>query len=142
CIYGGTSAGVIAAYTAAQAGKSVVLIEPGQLLGGLSSGGLGQTDIGNKYVVKGLALDFYRKVGQHYGSFEQWIFEPHVAEGIFNWYMDHCDAEVVYGQLLMDVKKEGTDIQEIQLQSIKKIGEPSMTVKAKVFLDCTYEGDL
>lgn len=142
CIYGGTSAGVIAAYTAAQAGKSVVLIEPGQMLGGLSSGGLGQTDIGNKYVVKGLALDFYRKVGQHYGSFEQWIFEPHVAEGIFNWYMDRCDAEVVYGQLLMDVQKEGTEIREIQLQSAKKLGEPSMTVKAKVFLDCTYEGDL
>src|SRR5690606_40935061 len=55
CIYGGTSAGVIAAYTAARAGKKVVLVEPGNRLGGMSSGGLGYTDIGNKFVVKGLS---------------------------------------------------------------------------------------
>ncbi len=55
CVYGGTSAGVIAAYTAAKAGKKVVLVEPGKHLGGLSSGGLGQTDIGNKYAITGIA---------------------------------------------------------------------------------------
>ena len=55
CVYGGTSAGVIAAYAARQSGKSVLLIEPGRHLGGMSSGGLGYTDIGNKYVVRGLA---------------------------------------------------------------------------------------
>jgi ribulose 1,5-bisphosphate synthetase/thiazole synthase len=74
CIYGGTSAGVIAAYTAKKTGKSVLLIEPGKHLGGLSSGGLGFTDIGNKYAISGLALDFYRRIGKHYGKFEQWIF--------------------------------------------------------------------
>src|SRR5882724_7816102 len=82
CVYGGTSAGVIAAYAAAKMGKTVILIEPGRHLGGLTSGGLGYTDIGNKYAITGLALDFYRRVGQHYGKFEQWIFEPHVAEDI------------------------------------------------------------
>ena len=71
CVYGGTSAGVIAAYAARQSGKSVLLIEPGRHLGGMSSGGLGYTDIGNKYVVRGLALDFYRRLGRHYGKFEQ-----------------------------------------------------------------------
>jgi NADPH-dependent 2,4-dienoyl-CoA reductase/sulfur reductase-like enzyme len=50
CVYGGTSAGVIAAYTASKLGKKVILIEPGKHLGGLTSGGLGYTDIGNKYV--------------------------------------------------------------------------------------------
>src|SRR5690606_24291572 len=113
CIYGGSSAGVIAAYTASKAGKSVIVIEPGRRLGGLSSGGLGQTDIGNKYVVKGLALDFYRKMGKHYGSFEQWIFEPKVAEGIFKDYMAQCDAEVLFGHVLLDVDKEGADIRQI-----------------------------
>ncbi|MGK6350981.1 FAD-dependent oxidoreductase [Parapedobacter sp. DT-150] len=142
CIYGGTSAGVIAAYTAAKAGKSVVLIEPGQLLGGMSSGGLGQTDIGNKYVVRGLALDFYRKIGKHYGAFEQWIFEPKVAEAIFKQYMEDCNADLHYGQVLLEVKKSGTAIQEIRLQSASDLGKPTMTVKAKVFMDCTYEGDL
>src|SRR5690606_31883491 len=109
-IYGGTSAGVVAAYTASKAGKSVIVVDPGYMLGGLSSGGLGQTDIGNKYVVRGLALDFYRKIGKHYDGFEQWIFEPKVAEGIFKQYMENCDAEVVHGQLLQGVEKNGTQI--------------------------------
>src|SRR5690606_35929721 len=142
CIYGGSSAGVVAAYTAAKAGKSVILIEPGQMLGGLSSGGLGQTDIGNKYVVKGLALDFYRKLGKHYGSFEQWIFEPKMAEAIFKEYMENCDAEVVYGQVLLDVEKSGTDITQVRFQSVDDLGKPTRTIKAKVYMDCTYEGDL
>lgn len=142
CIYGGTSAGVIAAYTAAKAGKSVVLVEPGQRLGGLSSGGLGQTDIGNKYVVSGLALDFYRKIGKHYNAFEQWIFEPKVAEAIFNQYMEDCDAEVEFGQLLLDVEKTGTKITQARFQSTENLGRPTLTVKAKVYVDCTYEGDV
>jgi Pyruvate/2-oxoglutarate dehydrogenase complex, dihydrolipoamide dehydrogenase (E3) component, and related enzymes len=142
CIYGGTSAGVVAAYTASKAGKSVILIEPSPLLGGMSAGGLGQTDIGNKYVVRGLALDFYRKIGKHYGTFEQWIFEPKVAEAIFKQYMQSCDAELHHGQTLLDVKKRGTDIEEIRLQSVDELGKPSMVVRAKVFMDCSYEGDL
>ena len=142
CIYGGSSAGVIAAYTASKAGKSVILIEPGRRLGGLSSGGLGQTDIGNKYVVQGLALDFYRKLGKHYGGFEQWIFEPKVAEGIFNGYMEECDADILFGHLLLDVDKEGADIREIKLQSTDDLSRHAVTVQAKVFMDCTYEGDL
>ena len=79
CVYGGTSAGVIAAYTAKKLGKSVLIVEPGRHVGGLTTGGLGYTDIGNKYAVTGLARDFYRRIGNHYGKFEQWIFEPHVA---------------------------------------------------------------
>src|SRR5213080_3694616 len=94
CIYGGTSAGVIAAYTAKKMGKSVVLIEPGKHLGGLSSGGLGFTDIGNKYAISGLALDFYRRIGKHYGKFEQWIFEPHVAENLFRNYIERANVKV------------------------------------------------
>jgi ribulose 1,5-bisphosphate synthetase/thiazole synthase len=71
CVYGATSGGVIAAYTARKQGKSVLLIEPTTHIGGMSSGGLGRTDIGNKYVVQGLALDFYRRLGSHYGSLEK-----------------------------------------------------------------------
>src|SRR6187399_864160 len=90
CIYGGTSAGVIAAYTAKMYGKKVLVIEPSRHLGGLSSGGLGYTDIGNKYAVTGLARDFYRRIGAHYGKLEQWIFEPHIAEDIFKQYIDQA----------------------------------------------------
>jgi len=142
CIYGGTSAGVIAAYTAAKAGKSVILVEPGKRLGGMSSGGLGQTDIGNKYVVKGLALDFYRKLGQHYGTLEKWIFEPRAADSIFNAYINQCDAQVLFERQLTKVHKTGKTITQVDLQaSVGTKGTP-ITVKAKMFIDCSYEGDL
>ena len=143
CIYGGTSAGVIAAYTAQQSGKSVLLIEPGRHLGGMSSGGLGFTDIGNKYVVQGLALDFYRLLGTHYGKLEQWIFEPSVAETIFKDYIKRAGIEVWYENRLSDVEKQRNSITTITLEDSK---HPNHTtnrkVRAKVFIDCSYEGDL
>src|SRR6187551_782524 len=84
CVYGGTSGGVMAAYTAKKMGKSVLLIEPGKYVGGLTTGGLGYTDIGNKYAITGLSRDFYRRIGTHYGKFETWIFEPHVASNTYD----------------------------------------------------------
>jgi hypothetical protein len=143
CIYGGTSAGVIAAYTAKKMGKTVVLIEPGRHLGGMSSGGLGYTDIGNKYVVTGLARDFYRRIGTHYGKFEQWIFEPKIAEDIFNDYVKRADFVVLFGNRLVKVKKAGNQLKEITLENTYKPSIASnKTIRAKVFIDCTYEGDL
>ncbi len=117
CIYGGTSAGVIAAYTAKKMGKSVLLIEPGKHLGGLSSGGLGFTDIGNKYAISGLALDFYRRIGKHYGKFEQWIFEPHVAENLFNQYIQRANAEVFFSYRLKEVSKIENELKGITIEN-------------------------
>lgn len=142
CIYGGTSAGVIAAYTAAKAGKKVIVVEPGTRLGGLSAGGLGMTDIGNKYVVSGLALDFYRQLGTYYGSFESWIFEPKVALQIFNSYIKQAKVEVLYDKQLVGVVKNGKTITEIAVANTATKAAQQLKVKAKVFLDCTYEGDL
>src|SRR5690606_24155174 len=108
-IYGGTSAAVIAAVEVSQAGKSVVIVCPDQHLGGLTSGGLGWTDTGNKAVIGGLAREFYHRIWQHYqqpaawnwqtqasygnqgqgraaidgAQRTQWIFEPHAAETVF-----------------------------------------------------------
>ena len=141
CIYGGTSAGVMAAYTAKRMGKSVLLIEPGRHLGGLTSGGLGYTDIGNKYAISGIALDFYRRIGKHYGKFEQWIFEPHVAENLFKEYIDRAKAEVLYAYRLKAVNKIGTNIKDIILESSSQSGI-DRKIEAKMFMDCTYEGDL
>ena len=140
CVYGGTSAGVIAAYAVAKQGKKVLLVEPGQRLGGMSSGGLGQTDIGNKQVVKGLALDFYRRVGAHYGRLESWIFEPSVAENIFKDYIARGNVEVLYNHRIVGVQKQGATIKSIFLENVK--GEPLAEIFAKQFIDCTYEGDL
>lgn len=143
CIYGGTSAGVIAAYTAKKMGKSVVLIEPGNHLGGLSSGGLGFTDIGNKFAISGIALDFYRRIGRHYGKFEQWIFEPHVAEDLFNEYTRRAGVDVIFSYRLKEVVKKGTAIQSIVIENALGPHEVTdMSIEAAVFLDCSYEGDL
>lgn len=141
CVYGATSAGVVAAYTAKMNGKSVLLIEPGLHVGGLSSGGLGYTDIGNKYAVSGLARDFYRRVGAHYGKFEQWIFEPHVAEDIFKEYLKAANVEVWYQNRISSAEVANGQIQSVVLESSSGSGT-SQTVKAKVFIDCSYEGDL
>ncbi len=142
CVYGGTSAGVIAAYTAKKAGKTVLLIESGKHLGGLSSGGLGQTDIGNKYAITGIARNFYRQIGQHYGKFEQWTFEPHVAENLFKDYVKKGDIPVWYEYRLVSAVKTGGKIQEITVEPSNGSGQGIRTVKAKMFIDCTYEGDL
>ncbi|SKD09079.1 FAD dependent oxidoreductase [Chitinophaga ginsengisegetis] len=141
CVYGGTSAGVIAAYTAKMLGKSVLLIEPGKHVGGLSAGGLGYTDIGNKYAVTGLGLNFYRRTGSYYGKFESWIFEPHVAENIFLQYLRSANVPVLYENRLTAVKKEKGFIKEI---TVEYNGNPhtNTLIRAKLFIDCSYEGDL
>ncbi|GAB3998794.1 FAD-dependent oxidoreductase [Spirosoma daeguense] len=141
CVYGGTSGGVIAAYTARKAGKTVLLIEPGKHLGGMTSGGLGLTDIGNKYAITGIARDYYRRIGKHYGKFEQWIFEPHVAENLFNEYVKRGQVNVVYSHRLASVKKNGGQIQEIVLENSDN-PSAKRSVRAKMFIDATYEGDL
>jgi hypothetical protein len=143
CVYGASSGGVIAAYTASRLGKKVILISESLHLGGLSSGGLGNTDIGNKSAITGLARDFYRRIGQHYGNAEQWIFEPHVAEEIFLDYIKRGHVQVLYNQHLISVKKSGAGLQEIIVSSnhveLKGLTE---IIRAKEFIDCSYEGDL
>lgn len=163
-VYGGTSAGVAAAVQAKRSGKSAVIVCPDQHLGGLSSGGLGFTDTGNKAVIGGLAREFYHRVWQHYSqpsawtwqTREQygnrgqgtpaidgqlrtmWIFEPHVAERIFeDWVREH-QVPVHRGQFLdreRGVRKSGGAIRSIQTLA-------GRTYRGKMFIDATYEGDL
>lgn len=143
CVYGATSAGVIAAYSAAKLGKKVILVDPNTHTGGLSSGGLGYTDIGNKYAISGLSLDFYRRLGKHYGKFEQWIFEPHVAENLFKDYLDRASIKPLYKNELSQVSKEGNKIKSITIKQRGEGGKITETIiNAGVFIDCTYEGDL
>ena len=106
----------------------------------MSSGGLGYTDIGNKYAVTGLALDFYRRLGKHYGKFEQWIFEPSAAEAAFKQYIKEGNVDVLYQHQLADATKENGNITSITVQHATN--NSKQTIKAKVFIDCTYEGDL
>jgi FAD dependent oxidoreductase len=139
CVYGGTSAGLIAAYTATMYGKSVILVEASGHLGGLTSGGLGQTDIGNKYAITGLSRQFYRKIGAHYGKFEQWTFEPSVAKNILLTYLENVD-KVLLNSELHSVTKAKTNITSLKIKNNKT--QKIQIIRAKQFIDCTYEGDL
>ena len=142
CVYGGTSAGVVAAYSAKMMGKSVLLIEPGKYLGGMTTGGLGSTDIGNKYAVTGLARLFYRRVGEHYGQFEQWMFPPSVATKAMMRFIDEAQVEVLYQHRIVSAEKDGAKIVGIHVEHAADKETASITVKAKQFIDCSYEGDL
>jgi FAD dependent oxidoreductase len=143
CVYGASSGGVIAAYTAARLGKKVILVTPMKHVGGLSGGGLGNTDIGNKNAITGLSRNFYQRIGKRYGKTEQWIFEPHVAEDIFNDYIHEASVTVLYRQLLMKVIKKENLIREIVTSSVDpKPNVRGYRILAKEYIDCSYEGDL
>jgi hypothetical protein len=156
-VYGTTSAGVMAAVQVARMGKSVVVVGPDRHLGGLSSSGLGFTDSGDKAAIGGLSREFYRRIKRHYDdpaawrrqrpedyawyrpdSDAMWVFEPHVAEQVFDDVVAEHEIPVRRG-LWLDrsggVKKEGGRIVSITMSS----GE---TFRGRVFIDASYEGDL
>ena len=139
CVYGGSSASVTAAYSAAQMGKKVIVVSPDERIGGLTTSGLGWTDIGNKQAVFGVSKQFYRKLGERYGRLESWVFEPSVALEVMESYLDHPNITVVKGYMLENVRKEGTRI--VSITASEKDGK-SITVSAPYFIDGTYEGDL
>lgn len=163
-IYGGTSAAVTAAVQAKRMGKSVVIVSPDKHLGGLSSGGLGWTDTGNKAVIGGLAREFYHRVWRHYDQDDawkwqtresyggkgqgtpaidgeqrtMWIFEPHVAEQVFDEFVREHQIPVHRDQWLD--RQSGVTRQDGRIVSIRTLdGE---TFAGRMFLDATYEGDL
>lgn len=138
-VYGGTSAGITAAIEAAKLGKSVVMIEPSGRIGGLTTGGLGDTDVGNKKSIGGLAIEFYQRIGKKYGQEKAaWFFEPKVALAVYEEMLQEAKVPVVKNERLKlkdGVEKSGTTISAITMESGK-------VYHGKVFIDATYEGDL
>ena len=110
-VYGQTSAGVMAAVQARRMNKTVIVVGPDVHLGGMSSGGLGATDIGNKAVIGGLSREFYQRIGERYGMDEMWTFEPHVAEKVFEMEKRGATLEelapLISGQKGLEVFKTG-----------------------------------
>lgn len=142
CIYGGTSSGIIAAFTAKKLGNSVIVIEPSNHIGGMTTGGLGQTDIGHKDAITGLSRNFYRRVGQYYGKDEAWTFEPKVASKVMNDYISEADLEIIRNVILKTTIKRGKKIKAIEIMPVDDTSMKVTTVRAKIFIDCSYEGDL
>jgi hypothetical protein len=116
CVFGATAAGVAAAAVARDAGAAVTLVEPGTHVGGMVSGGLSWTDVGDTRVLGGFARRFYEAVAAHYGA-PLWSVpgpEPHVAE------------------MLLTAMLDGVDV---------RLGERALP-EAAVYVDASYEGDL
>ena len=161
-IYGGSSAGVAAAIQSSRMGKSVVLIEPSTHVGGLTTGGLGATDIGNKNAIGGISREFYQNLKAYYddpanwkwqnreeyfslnerrsvdGEDAMWTFEPTAAKKVYEDMISAENIVLVIGKRLnreSGVTTANNRIQKIEMES----GE---TYEGKMFMDATYEGDL
>lgn len=160
-VYGGTSGGIVAAIAASRLGHSVALIEPTRHLGGLTTGGLGATDIGNKRAIGGMAREFYRRIHRVYQNPDRWshetrdayfrgktfnrenedsmwTFEPHVASEVFREWLAETNVVLRMEERLdreNGVTKIGTRIAQIRMES-------GRVFAAKVFIDAGYEGDL
>lgn len=163
-IYGGTSAAISAAVEAKRSGKSVIVVSPDVHLGGLTSGGLGWTDTGDKSVIGGLAREFYHRVYNYYNTDEawqwqpkneygntgqgtpamdgenrtMWIFEPHVAEKVFEDLVKEDSIRVDRDEWLD--REKGVVLDNGSIKSFSTLS--GKTYSGKVFIDATYEGDL
>ena len=164
-IYGGTSSGVIAAIQASRMSHSVILIEPSRRLGGLTTGGLGSTDMGNNKSVGGLAQEFYRRINEYYGDRSNWTcqtpeeyevamrnyyncpwhdetiawrFEPSAAVKVFQAMLQESGARVICGERLDRVS--GVKMREGSISSITM--KSGRSFDGGMFIDTTYEGDL
>ena len=163
-VYGGTAAAVTAAVQTARMGKSVIVVSPDKHLGGLSAGGLGWTDTGKKEVIGGLSREFYQRIYQAYQQPEawrwedkedygntgqgtpaidganrtMWIFEPHVAEQVFEDFVAEHDIRVYRDEWLN--RKGGVMMDNERIVSFTTLSGKEF--RGKMFVDATYEGDL
>ena len=152
CVYGGTSGGVAAAVQAARMGKKVLLLEPGQHLGGMTAGGLSAVDIGDPRSVGGIAREYFTQLAATSGVTLAWdqdfkpkgggpatggayAIEPHQAEELFVKMAKEAGVEVHFGAKLRTVQLEGKRIAGFEVEDGRKY-------RGKMFIDATYEGDL
>lgn len=163
-VYGGTSAGIIAAVQAKNDNLSVVIICPDTRLGGLTANGLGWTDSGKKHVIGGLSRGFYEDMYDYYqndavwkhqtlveflaipratrmvndSTKTLWSFEPSAAQSIYEAYLAEHEIPVFRDHWLDRVDGVVMDGQRITAITMLN-GE---TFRGKMFIDATYEGDL
>jgi hypothetical protein len=142
-VYGGTAGGVMTAVSGAREGLKVVLVEPGDHLGGMATGGLSRTDFGKKEVIGGYALEFYWRVGRKYAiqRFAQdvaWFYEPKTGEQVLREMLEQAGVRVLMRHRLREktgVEKSGTKLASIQTENGARFA-------GRMFADCSYEGDL
>ncbi len=142
-VYGGTAGGVMTAVSGARHGLKTVLLEPGNHVGGIVTGGLSGTDMGKGEVIGGMALEFYWRMGKHYEMDRHlqqvaWMPEPGAAEKVMREMLADAKVTVLFQHRLMEktgVRKQGTRVAEVTMENGARF-------RGKVFADCSYEGDL
>lgn len=142
-VYGGTASGVITAVSGARHGLKTVLLEPGNHVGGMVTGGLSGTDVGRSEVIGGMALEFYWRAGRHYQldrHLQQlaWMPEPGAGEKIMRQMLADVKVTVLYKHRLLEKKgvvKQGARITEVVMENGSRFA-------GSVFADCSHEGDL
>jgi hypothetical protein len=169
-VYGGSSAGVIAAVQSARMGKTVILIEPGKFIGGLTAGGLGMTDTGVDTTIGGTSREFYERIYRYYTQPAAWktekredylsfmpkgwaysgkptdeskiqfVFEPSAATTVFKDMLREAGVQLVTQQRIDRTRGVGVKKDGWRIASIKM--DTGQVYSAKVFIDATYEGDL
>ncbi|MCL4402965.1 MAG: FAD-dependent oxidoreductase, partial [Acidobacteria bacterium] len=163
-VYGATSAGLAAAIQVARMGKTVLVLDPGTHIGGLTTGGLSWTDIGNKHVVGGIAREFYRRIKSKYedpkawrwetrahyfaarrtanvaGEDAMWTFEPKVATQVYREMLAEQKIHILTGQRLDLRPGKGVIQRGGRIEAI--VMENGSRYTGRMFIDATYEGDL
>jgi hypothetical protein len=153
-VYGGTPAGVMAAVAAARHGRTVALVDINARVGGVVSGGLVATDIGDRETVGGLADEFFKRVAAHYektygADSKQMkscrngiVFEPKVAELVFEQMLAEQAPRIARYRLN---RYQGACVASNRVVSLTT---EDLALKAarifagEVFIDASYEGDL
>src|ERR1039457_2934075 len=148
-VYGGTAGGAITAVSGARMGLKTVLLEPREHIGGMVSGGLSRTDVGKREVIGGYSLEFYWRAGNAYDMAQYlqeiaWLVEPKVAENIFRKMLADAGVTVLFHQRLREKdgvrKSGGRGERGGRIEAITM--ENGAQYTARMFADCTYEGDL
>ncbi|WAC18553.1 FAD-dependent oxidoreductase [Luteolibacter sp. SL250] len=152
-VYGGTPAGISAAIAAARQGHDVALIDINAHVGGMVSGGLVDTDIGDRATVGGLADDFLKRVTKHYldtyGADSKQVatchdglkFEPHIAQATFEAMLKEQPKIRIWRQhRYRSVTQDGGKVTSLTVDDLQ--GKTTRTFSGKVFIDASYEGDL
>ncbi|MER0438938.1 FAD-dependent oxidoreductase [Emticicia sp. W12TSBA100-4] len=138
-VYGATSSGVMAAIQASRMNKKVVLIlTPNETIGGMSTNGLSNTDIGNVTAIGGLASEFYSNIGSHYNLPTKFTFEPKIAMEVFLQMMKREDIILVKANNFNTIKS--VKIENGYIQNI--VTNDGKIIYGKIFIDASYEGDL
>ena len=162
-VYGDASGGVVAAVQAARMGKSAVLVSQYGHLGGMTSSGLGWSDIGSDAILGGLSREFYHRLYLHYRKPEAWVheprdkfankgqgvpalnpktelastFEPKVAEEVFDELVGEAGVRLIRGRI---DRENGAVMDGRRITALRL--EDGTTIPWKMFIDASYEGDL